>query len=100
VQRENTAKEFKIYDLKKGRVFLHPTSVLFAATAWRSPFLAYFNKHMTNKIFLRDATEVHFTREGDWVADRLQWITGPSVRSSLIRWSCVGESYRWWGDNP
>jgi hypothetical protein len=24
VQRENTAKEYKIYDLKNGRVFLHP----------------------------------------------------------------------------
>ncbi|KIM88927.1 hypothetical protein PILCRDRAFT_813926 [Piloderma croceum F 1598] len=58
VQRENTAKEFKIYDLREGRVFLHPASVLFGATAWKSPFLAYFNKHMTSKIFLRDATEV------------------------------------------
>jgi ATP-dependent RNA helicase DHX57 len=100
VQRENTAKEFKIYDLREGRVFLHPASVLFGATAWRSPFLVYFNKHMTSKIFLRDATEVHSTQEGSWVADRLQWTTGPSVRSSLIRWSCFSEPYCWWGDNP
>jgi ATP-dependent RNA helicase DHX57 len=59
VQRENTAKEFKIYDLREGRVFLHPASVLFGATAWKSPFLVYFHKHMTSKVFLRDATEVH-----------------------------------------
>lgn len=57
VQRENTAKEFKIYDLRGGRVFLHPASVLFSATAWKSPFSAYFHKHMTGKVFLRDATE-------------------------------------------
>jgi len=58
VQRENTAKEFKMHDLQGGRVFLHPASVLFNSTAWKSPFLAYFHKHMTSKVFLRDATEV------------------------------------------
>ena len=59
IRRENTAKEFKMHDLRGGRVFLHPGSVLFDATAWKSPFLAYFNKHMTSKVFLKDATEVY-----------------------------------------
>ncbi|KAI1793062.1 P-loop containing nucleoside triphosphate hydrolase protein [Ganoderma leucocontextum] len=58
IQRENTAKEFKMYDLREGRVFVHPASVLFNATAWKSPFLTYFQKQMTSKVFLRDATEV------------------------------------------
>ncbi|KAI0368891.1 P-loop containing nucleoside triphosphate hydrolase protein [Pilatotrama ljubarskyi] len=60
VQRENSAKEFRLYDIRTsgGRVFLHPASVLFGATAWRSPFIAYFQKQMTSKVFLRDATEV------------------------------------------
>lgn len=59
IQRENTAKEFKFYDLKEGsRVFLHPASILFHANAWKSPFLTYFQKQMTSKVFLRDATEV------------------------------------------
>ncbi|KAJ6503274.1 P-loop containing nucleoside triphosphate hydrolase protein [Mycena vitilis] len=58
VQRENMAKEFKMYDLRAGRVFLHPTSILFEVAAWKSPFLVYFSKHMTSKVFLRDATEV------------------------------------------
>lgn len=58
VQRENMAKEFKMYDLREGRVFLHPTSILFEVAAWKSPFLVYFHKHMTSKVFLRDATEV------------------------------------------
>ncbi|KAH9932077.1 P-loop containing nucleoside triphosphate hydrolase protein [Epithele typhae] len=58
VQRENTAKEYKMYDLREGRVFVHPGSVLFNASSWKSPFLAYFQKQMTSKVFLRDATEV------------------------------------------
>ncbi|KAI8990673.1 P-loop containing nucleoside triphosphate hydrolase protein [Trametes punicea] len=61
VQRENSAREFRMYDVRSGRgqrVFLHPASVLFSATTWRSPFLAYFQKQMTSKVFLRDATEV------------------------------------------
>ncbi|KAF8899103.1 P-loop containing nucleoside triphosphate hydrolase protein [Infundibulicybe gibba] len=58
IQRDNTAREFKMYDLREGRVFLHPASVLFDAAKWKSPFLVYFHKHMTSKVFLRDATEV------------------------------------------
>ncbi|KAF5385346.1 hypothetical protein D9615_001206 [Tricholomella constricta] len=58
IQRENTAKEFKIFDLREGRVFLHPGSVLFGEAAWKSPFLVYFHKYMSSKVFMRDATEV------------------------------------------
>ncbi|KAI0673812.1 P-loop containing nucleoside triphosphate hydrolase protein [Trametes maxima] len=58
VQRENSAREYRLYDGRDGRVFLHPASVLFGATAWRAPFVAYFQKQMTSKVFLRDATEV------------------------------------------
>lgn len=58
VQRDNVAKEFKVFDLKEGRVFLHPASVLFGEAVWKSPFLTYFQKQATSKVFLRDATEV------------------------------------------
>lgn len=58
VQRENTAKEYKMYDLKNGRVFLHPSSVLFGESTWKSPFLAYFQMQQTTKVFVRGATEV------------------------------------------
>ncbi|KAJ7246262.1 P-loop containing nucleoside triphosphate hydrolase protein [Mycena haematopus] len=58
VQRSNIAKEFKMFDLREGRVFLHPQSILFEVAQWRSPFVVYFHKHMTSKVFLRDATEV------------------------------------------
>jgi ATP-dependent RNA helicase DHX57 len=72
VQRPQEAREFKIFDLEpldvpsrpsgpgvRGhRVFLHPSSVLFAQDRWKEPFLCYFRKTVTTKPFLRDATEV------------------------------------------
>ena len=58
IQRENIAREFKLYDLREGRVFLHPASTLFQQATWKSPFVAYFHKYMSSKVFLRDATEV------------------------------------------
>ena len=58
----NEAKEFKFYDIRTGedggRVFLHPASVLFHSAEWKSPFVTYFQKQQTTKLFLRDATEV------------------------------------------
>lgn len=58
VQRENTAKEYKMYELKQGRVFMHPSSVLFGESRWKSPFLAYFRMEETSKVFVRGVTEV------------------------------------------
>lgn len=58
VQRDNVAKDFKIYDLQEGRVFLHPGSLLFHMTNWQPPFLVYSLKQMTTKVFLRDASKV------------------------------------------
>ncbi|KAJ3555162.1 hypothetical protein NM688_g2729 [Phlebia brevispora] len=62
IQRANEAKEFKFFDIRTGpeggRVFLHPASSLFHSAEWRSPFVTYFQKQMTSKVFLRDATEV------------------------------------------
>ncbi|EKM84037.1 hypothetical protein AGABI1DRAFT_51702 [Agaricus bisporus var. burnettii JB137-S8] len=58
IQRDNTAREFKMFDLREGRVFIHPGSVLFHCASWKSPFLVYFHKYQSSKIFLSDATEV------------------------------------------
>jgi hypothetical protein len=33
-------------DLTGVRVFLHPSSVLFEESMWKSPFLAFFQKQM------------------------------------------------------
>ena len=74
VQRENTAKEYKIHDLTHTRVFLHPSSVLFGESAWRSPFLAYFQKQMTSKVLIRGATQVRgpVAFLNVWCAERVQ----------------------------
>ncbi len=58
IQRDNTAKQFKMFDLREGRVFIHPGSVLFECASWKSPFLVYFHRYQSSKVFLRDATEV------------------------------------------
>jgi ATP-dependent RNA helicase DHX57 len=65
VQREQEAKQYKIFDLDSGegdgrgnRVFLHPSSVLFGEAKWKEPIVCYFRKAVTTKPFLRDATEV------------------------------------------
>jgi ATP-dependent RNA helicase DHX57 len=67
VQRANEAKEFKFYDIsvnnqeqQGARVFLHPASILFRSAEWKVPFVAYFQKQMFSKVFLRDATEVRY----------------------------------------
>ncbi|KDQ31208.1 hypothetical protein PLEOSDRAFT_23490 [Pleurotus ostreatus PC15] len=58
VQRDNSAKEFRFYDLKGERAFLHPSSILFTVAAWKSPIVAFFQQHKTTKSFLRSVTEV------------------------------------------
>lgn len=57
IQKDHEAKEVKFFD-SAGRVFLHPSSVLFAESGWKKGYLAYFSKAETSKVFLRDATDV------------------------------------------
>ncbi|KAK4050892.1 putative ATP-dependent RNA helicase ucp12 [Microbotryomycetes sp. JL221] len=57
IQRDRDAKEVRFFE-ETGRVFLHPTSLLFAETRFQTPFVTYFAKQVTSKPFLRDATEV------------------------------------------
>jgi ATP-dependent RNA helicase DHX57 len=61
-RRDNTdpqheAKQIKLFD-PTGRVFLHPSSILFTETSFKPGYLTYFTKTETSKVFLRDATEV------------------------------------------
>lgn len=91
VQRENTAREFKIFDLREGRVFLHPGSVLFGEAAWKAPFLVYFHKYMSSKVFLRDATEVWSAFKKEWPL--LTFLIGPPIRSSVVWRGRFGESH-------
>ncbi|KAI8380604.1 P-loop containing nucleoside triphosphate hydrolase protein [Choanephora cucurbitarum] len=58
VEREKEAKEIKYITKDDGRVFLHPSSVLFSNNNYTSSFLTYFSKMATSKTFIRDGTEV------------------------------------------
>ncbi|GMK54047.1 hypothetical protein CspeluHIS016_0106330 [Cutaneotrichosporon spelunceum] len=57
LQKDHEAKEVRFFDAS-GRVFLHPSSVMFAESGWRRGYVAYFSKAETSKVFLRDATDV------------------------------------------
>ncbi|KAG0001580.1 hypothetical protein BGZ79_004460 [Entomortierella chlamydospora] len=58
VERETVTKEIRMFTKDDGRVFLHPTSILFQTNQYQVPFLVYFSKLETSKIFVHDATMV------------------------------------------
>ncbi|PFH52275.1 hypothetical protein AMATHDRAFT_57321 [Amanita thiersii Skay4041] len=58
IARDVKARDYLMYDMRDGRVFLHPGSVLFNATNWKCDFVTYFSKYQTDKVFLRDATQI------------------------------------------
>ncbi|CAO0799169.1 unnamed protein product [Mucor circinelloides] len=58
VEREKEAREIKYYTKDDGRVFLHPSSLLFNNNSYNSSFLTYFSRMTTSKTFIRDGTEV------------------------------------------
>lgn len=103
VQRANEAKEYKFYDIRVSetgsRVFLHPASVLFHSAEWKSPFVTYFQKQQTTKLFLRDATEVSATRYQLRLACLFSLRIDSNIRHAFIRGTCHCKSYRWWAYN-
>lgn len=56
--------QFCLTDPAAGRVFLHPSSVLFSESKLKNGYLTYFNKSVTTKPYLRDATEVSMSSDG------------------------------------
>ncbi|KAI9482586.1 P-loop containing nucleoside triphosphate hydrolase protein [Zychaea mexicana] len=58
VEREKEAREIKFFTKEDGRVFLHPSSILFGCNSYNSSFLTYFSRIETSKVFIRDGMEV------------------------------------------
>ena len=68
VAREADAHEWRATDMRGARVWVHPASMLFAETRWRSGIVVSFervetannnnNSNRNNKVYLRDVTEV------------------------------------------
>ncbi|KAG0238761.1 hypothetical protein BGW42_002627 [Actinomortierella wolfii] len=58
VERETVVKEIRMFTKEDGRVFLHPSSILFQTNQFPVPFLVYFSKLETTKVFIHDATMI------------------------------------------
>ena len=58
VERDAGAHEWRATDMCGTRVWVHPASVQFSETRWRSGVVVSFRRVETAKVFLRDVTEV------------------------------------------
>lgn len=58
VELDTEARTIRFFNQENGRVFVHPSSTLFAAQSFvgGSVYLSYFNKMATSKIFIRELT--------------------------------------------
>ncbi|KAF4761755.1 hypothetical protein HAV15_008318 [Penicillium sp. str.  len=58
VEVDPDARTIKYFNQENGRVFIHPSSILFSAAGYPSSaaYLSYFTKMATSKVFIRDLT--------------------------------------------
>ncbi|KAJ5159699.1 uncharacterized protein N7482_006703 [Penicillium canariense] len=58
VEVDPDARTIKYFNQENGRIFIHPSSILFSAQGYPSAaaYLAYFTKMATSKVFVRDLT--------------------------------------------
>ncbi|KAJ5894059.1 hypothetical protein N7495_005750 [Penicillium taxi] len=58
VEVDPDARTIKYFNQENGRVFIHPSSILFSAQGYpsSSAYLSYFTKMATSKVFIRDLT--------------------------------------------
>jgi HrpA-like RNA helicase len=58
VEVDPDARTIKYFNQENGRVFIHPSSILFSAHGYpnAAAYLSYFTKMATSKVFIRDLT--------------------------------------------
>ncbi|KAH8429562.1 RNA helicase [Aspergillus melleus] len=58
VEIDPDARTIKYFNQENGRVFIHPSSLLFSAQSYpgAAAYLSYFTKMATSKVFIRDLT--------------------------------------------
>ncbi|KAJ6144763.1 hypothetical protein N7470_008658 [Penicillium chermesinum] len=58
VEVDPDARTIKYFNQENGRVFIHPSSILFSAQGYpnSAAYLSYFTKMATSKVFIRDLT--------------------------------------------
>lgn len=61
VEIDPDARTIKYFNQENGRVFIHPSSLLFSAQSYSgaAAYLSYFTKMATSKVFIRDLTRMH-----------------------------------------
>lgn len=91
VAKEAGAHEWRATDMRGTRVWVHPASMLFTETRWRSGIVVSFERVETanknignnkNKVYLRDVTEVSLGHA--YPSGRPIQQTGPVVRPATI----------------
>ena len=62
VEVDPDARTIKYFNQENGRVFIHPSSILFSAQGYpnSAAYLGYFTKMATSKVFIRDLTRKSF----------------------------------------
>jgi hypothetical protein len=60
VEIDPDARTIKYFNQENGRVFIHPSSLLFSAQSYSgaAAYLSYFTKMATSKVFIRDLTRM------------------------------------------
>jgi ATP-dependent RNA helicase DHX57 len=58
VEVDPDARTIKYFNQENGRVFIHPSSILFSAAGYpnSAAYISYFTKMATSKVFIRDLT--------------------------------------------
>ncbi|EED12889.1 DEAD/DEAH box helicase, putative [Talaromyces stipitatus ATCC 10500] len=57
IELDPDARTIKYFNLENGRVFIHPSSVLFSAQNFANAmYISYFSKMETSKVFIRELT--------------------------------------------
>lgn len=82
VEVDPDARTIKYFTQENGRVFVHPSSMLFCAQSYTgaAAYLSYFTKMATSKVFLRDLTRKHKRRSKltffEQCVDLTDWLAG------------------------
>lgn len=66
VEVDPDARTIKYFNQENGRVFIHPSSILFSSQSYSgaAAYLSYFTKMATSKVFIRDLTRMFLPLTG------------------------------------
>lgn len=68
IELDPDARTIKYFNLENGRVFIHPSSVLFSVQNFaNAAYLSYFSKMETSKVFIRELTRKSILFYSRWI---------------------------------